>query len=1622
MGKSLGYGEITITNMTEPFTVMLTNEAQQFATDSNRKVVTAQSYYTDIIVMRGTQERTDYTIGNITANNRISVSKTAKRVTFSVSVGNVISADAGAITIPITLDGQTVNKTFSWSCTKQGIQGVKGEKGQDAKSITITPSAQIFKSTDGGNTFTPNQITITHTLQGDIIFGKWQYSINGGVSFTDVVSGQSGLTVDANKKLTVAKTSALFSDTVTMVTFRAVASDSSFYDTCSIAKLYDVTDIEIGGVNLIKNSNFANGIDKWIPTGITYAIEEDSTYGHHIKFSSSATGDIDHRLLARTDNNFIHIMNTTYTLSFYAKASSSTQLQSNVGAGANAYNYSLTTSWKKFSFTYTATSEGSLTFWAVEANKDIYLANIKLERGNKPTDYTVSPEDVQTAILSTKNEISSVSQIVDQNKKAIEQRVSKTTYDNDLKIIRDNVDKANDGINKWRYEIYPKSLFKSEDQSKYTADIFATNKNLTPSQTVLLDDTKLSTGMDYGDQHIAYALTFIKTSAKKDVSTKMFNDDGASLYVNGQLVVSRSGEYTNGQDISLPLAQGWNCIEVVLNEGVESEGFRFSTTLSSLSECQIMNCYYGTPIARQSRITNQLVQNTTDISGVTSTVQDVMTAVGNSGSITEFKSNYSKWKQNVDNIESRVGSTYVTKDDFDGLEIGGRNLIIGSSKADVNSNWKQNGWSGSFTTYSADERIYKLVANDGWHNARYTGLSEYIGQEVTISFKAKNISAETTAVDNYNLLISNETGTNPYSNSGNLIEGTITQDVWISLKATVTLNADGQIGIISKCSAEGKGYKTTWLIKDLKLEKGNKATDWTPAPEDVNGKIQNVESVATQTANKFSWLVKSGDSSSNFELTDRTATLVANAINLNGLVKFDGLSNDAKNKINKGADWVSNYGTNTNTMYNMVSKWANGAVSDSTKINGGLLETNTVLARSIAVGDFTNYCDDPRFEKGIYTGGGSFAISTEQKYVGTKSMKMRAGTKSFYSTLISQDFELSAGEKVYVEYYVYRNGADKNAGVSIASSASDYGEVVWDISGQRFATPDVADKTWTRISYIGTANRAGMWFAVFKLGSNDTLNGDWYLDNVTIRKMTTGQLIVDGAITADKIATDAIKSRNYISSGGTEGSFLNLADGTFDSKYLKWDSTGKLTATSGMIGRYKITDSYLATGSGATTAGMGGNQAFWAGNSESNDAPFRVGYNGKLVANGATLTTATVSGIITATDGRIGDLELKNGSLTGTGNYTDSDNATRTYTTVLSKKGLSIESIVGSDNSTKYTSKIMPDYIRFSDVDGECGLGTLGVRAETPTGRAIMTGDYMQLSYGGDNAELYFNVASGGMTIDYAPTSGASTTLSIGSGWDFSMFSVDGKSHYLRYNLYSTLESSLYFVVDGLRSTKNVSADGTFYEGGTSLSNKYAAKSHEHWYLKGGNYRVGVGSSTTRFCAYTSDGSGGANNTLYLGYGNALWKRVYAASATISTSDQRLKENIQSQDERYEKLFDNLQPVTYKWKGSDHDRVHTGFIAQQVKTAMDVAGLTTLDFGAFCYDNFYDDPEWKPSSTEGMTDRYSLAYEEFISLNTHMIQKTRKELSETNQEIINLKKENAELKETLKQIMKKLNM
>lgn len=2068
MGKTLGYGEITVANMTEPFTVMLTNEAQQFATDSNRKVTSAQSYYTDIIVIRGSQERTDYTIGNITSGSGITVSKNSKRVTFSVSAGTTIGADAGVIEIPITLDGQTVKKQFSWSCGKQGPQGVKGDpgtsvkitsksvtyqtstsgttaptgtwsttvptvnngqylwtkttvqysdgnkteaysvsykgtngtngtsvtvsktevtyqvsasgttaptgtwsttmpscdqgqylwtktyvkysdgkdttsysvsykgvdgekfafnmlretnqgskhwvnmgasgkysvesittedsinavklictepiasnewqfcdfsdyemlkslkasttytlsydiktnrsgkilhniktgggqkvffandiackvlgnetwehvslkmtsgttlpnldgqviymfgdalskvgysiiknlkltegiidtpwaphpedlegrgvsetvqyylatsqasgvtsstsgwstdittqkltadkkylwncyqtkysdgtsepistpkvigvygdKGQNAKNLTITPSSQYFKSTDGGKTFTPDTITIKPTIQGEINFGKWQYSIDGGVSFADVMSGQKGLMI-SNNVLTVSKDSSLYSDAVTMVTFRAVASDSSFYDTCSIAKIYDVSDIG-DGRNLLWNSNFAKTDEAITGTtnswglhtrGTNLVASIDTSTKHNgfntLKTVSAANGDKNSSndlewfawgISERTSDN-LHSKNQNYTLSFYAKASVTTDFI--VRWGYDAYGAdttrTLTTNWQKYEIKlHQATSAYSITIiFKLLTAGTVWFSEFKLEKGSSATGYSTAPEDLQTAILSTKSEISDVSLKVDNNKQAIEQRVEKTTYQQDLNLVKGDISKANEGLNKWRYEIYPKSLFASEYQGKSTMDVFAKNTNLTPSQSVLINDTDFGKSWAYGDNYIGYALTFVKFSAAKSIAITFKHDDGAHLYLNGKLI---GGDDTcntgSGESLTLSFIQGWNCLEVVLNEKSGGEYIGLGTTISAISECQLMNCYYGTPVARQSHITNQLVENTTNIDGVSGSVQKVMSTVGGSSKIDEFVNNYSTWKKKVDGIETRVGKTYVTKNDFDGLEIGGVNLFV-KSTASI-------GW------WISDTGV--LNANGGWGYSDYinvSGMKNYIASGFTnlgispatcfydsnktfisgvqstnqnsqdskrktlpIPSNAKYMRFSFMRVDIDTLKIEQGTKATAYSpapeddeiNGQNLVsnlpsnweqgtvtEGSTTGTTYANTKSSSAgsvrpkelIPVSGNITISTAYSNQSKKPIRHWIaaydvnknylgnnyvsnawnsfprtlnMKDakyiaimvgytdssaitpsdisqicLKIERGTSATPFTLAPEDVNGKIVNVETIANQTADKFSWIVKSGTSSSNFEITDRLMNLVSANINLDGIVSF---MNTAK-------------GDGRKNLYNLdYSSFENVASQEDAicyaKDNG---------VTSVGIDSSVSYDGDKSLKISYTTA--NLNSSTTPLYLGSSAnnygcVKIQAGKQYILSCYVKSDSTTglfmidiqghdtpdTKTDGLYLSNIDPRKLPGSSTGVNLST---DWQRAVCAIKVADNATGlywSVVPLIWGKPSSSSAPKTFNIWVDCIMLEEVDSISnepGTYILDKETIidggsvkADTITGNQILAGSITADKIATDAIKSRNYDSSGGTQGSFLNLGDGSFTSPNLSWDSNGNLiaknanlsgeiTATNGSIAGWTIISNKMyTTGSGKYTGigKYGSAYAFWAGatsNDNGNSAVFKVGHTGKLTA-----TDADITGTITATNGKIGRYDI-----------------TSTY--LMTNSGSNASGIggnqafwAGAEDSNSAPFRVGYDGVLWAEnaaIRGSIETGNLGDEGDTVS---IING-HIGIQGTSNNVEIY------------------STGFKFGIDGDYYLMSVSEGVKCYR-NLYATD-----FVADGWLYCSEVHSSGAVVIGADS----------ESFYWAHG-YQIARGTSWGGVCV------GDDSQQLRL-YGSSIW-----ASHSISTSDENLKENFTTLDQ-YENFYMNLNPIGFNYIGDyDGKKTHFGFGAHKTEDVLESEGYDADKFAVVTHRPLVQEDIEKRFGKDVEVDietEYGVSYTEFIALNTHMIQKTRRELTKVKQE------------------------
>lgn len=1862
MGKTLGYGEITVANVTESFTVMLTNEAQQFATDSNRKVTSAQSYYTDIIVIRGSQERTDYTIGNITSDSGITVSKSSKRVTFSVSADTTIGADTGVIEIPITLDGQTVKKQFSWSCGKQGPQGVQGndgnsfawnmlsetncgkkhwgtessggkysvedfitednidavklicteaistsnwsyvsfkdikmlkqlkpstkytlsydikanrsgvishsickgnisnfctntvvvsniignetwqhvsvvlttndlkttptdeilylgrnalskvgysiiknlkivegdidtpwspsqsdiegkgvaetvqyylatsqasgvtsstsgwstdittqkltadkkylwncyqtkysdgtsepistpkvigvygDKGQNAKNLTITPSSQYFKSTDGGKTFAPNTITIKPTIQGEISFGKWQYSIDGGVSFTDVASGQKGLTI-SNNVLAVSKDSSLYSDAVTMVTFRAVANDSSFYDTCSIAKIYDVSDI-------------GDGRNLWITRdNITLQACEKDKYIYTTTGTSSVCIGADGSSVGT--NTIALQTGTKYTISFVISSPSDvgdvmwyfcTALNGTGVKNYGGYAVKLVADENIVSQTITVdTSCDAAGFVIYNLPTDCIIKDIQVEKGSSPTGWTPAPEDVQTAILSTKSEIADVSLKVDKNKQAIEQRVEKTTYQQDLNLVKGDISKANEGLNKWRYEIYPKSLFASEYQGKSTMDVFAKNTNLTPSQSVLINDTDLSIAWNYAENYIGYALTFTKFSAAKSVAITFAHDDGAHIYLNGKLIGGSDAYNRNGESLTLGFVKGWNCIEVVVNEGGSTEGFTLGTTISALSECQLMNCYYGTPVARQSHITNQLVENTTNINGISTKVSKVTSVIGDNGeNFTSFKKDYSDFKQTMNGFKTTVGQTYVTKDDFNGLEIGGRNLLV---QKNITEGYLSTDGKGSFVGSGGGDQTSDWIDVSG---------NKYI----TIT------------------LYEDFTNTN---NSGRYCE----YDADKNCISTIDYNPRQKSSVIIELKSNTKYIRVTAIeckTRRYKIEKGNKATDWTPAPEDVNGKIVNATSIAQQAADKFSWIVKSGTSSSNFEITDKFMNLVSTNINLDGIVSF---MNTAK-------------GDGRKNLYNLdYSNFENVASQEDAicyaKDNG---------VTSVGIDSSVSYDGDKSLKISYTTA--NLNSSTTPLYLGSSAnnygcVKIQAGKQYILSCYVKSDSTTglfmidiqghdtpdTKTDGLYLSNIDPRKLPGSSTGVNLST---DWQRAVCAIKVADNATGlywSVVPLIWGRPSSSSAPQTFNVWVDCIMLEEVDSISnepGTYIFDNETIidggsikTDTITGNQILAGSITADKIATDAIKSHNYISSGGTQGSFLNLGDGSFTSPNLSWDSNGNLiaknanlsgeiTATDGSIGKFKITDQWLITGSGSTCAGLGGSgQAFWAGAENSTVAPFRVEYDGKLYANGA-----TISGDITATTGKIGDLTLKDGILTGTGSYsepyTEDDDGTVTstittnYITKLFGKGLTIDSTVkysDEDDVYSYKVSVLPDEISFTDGEeiGMLGAGGLQILQVNDNSDSYSSeANEVSLSSGASN--FYYTTPVNQTTDKYLhvcfSADGASFMASQGdkfNSFDIGYSSAKYSGNFAANKFVYTGNSLNYVECFEANDTTNVYFHSSGYysfrvnnEGNWSNETQSVYITEHGVSVPGqiGLYSQEMSNYVARYYIAGSTKSTAIGNNRYQTriYGSSVW-----ANKAVSTSDVRLKQDFQSLD-KFEDLYMQLQPVSFKYiDGYDksEDR-YFGLKAQPTEKLFEDMGENPDDYAMFNkFGIDHEDIKERIGYDVDFDEEHGLDYTNLITLNTHMVQKTRRELAE-------LQKENAELKDMLKTIVKKINM
>lgn len=1140
----------------------------------------------------------------------------------------------------------------------------------------------------------------------------------------------------------------------------ALSSAKSYADSA-------VDNIEVGGRNLVLDSiNFRYDSNFAGNARFSSIIVEDSSAlsGHHTEMTCTVSGTGGAYGYPLQNDTFDSI-GKTITISFYWKCNTERKLSIGIENGGT-FNETVSTDWKKITKTYVPyRNYYAMVWYARESQWNVgdvlYIRDLKIEFGNKATDWTPAPEDTQSQI--------------------------------------DNI------------------------------------TEITTSHT-----TSIST-------------------MQGQISSLISED--TTIKGNYNALLSRYNATVNTVD----------SMKTTIGE--------HTTILNSQNDS----------IAAVTTKANTIESN---LAGTTQTVSEVKSnLVGTQERVTKVETS-------LTGLTTRVSSTETN---LANLEIGGRNLLWNSGTATAIHDSGE--WNAHGCTATTETRNNCLVSrvNSEWNGYQFN-LKKIIERYNLVNGDILTYSIDVKMDEPIGILFVN----NYYADNKNCGGGIstvyywdekyFTIGKWERLSFTFKITQDILDKIATDTYKQGvrtafESMKATSVGKYVyfacpKLERGTKATDYTPAPEDVNQQITAAETIASQTADKFEWIVKGGDSSSNFTLTDRVADLVADRINFNGLVKFSGLNTDLQNTINN----------KTNVSYLSLSSGGNNQACwkiVTIKISGNYINQDIIIG--------VNHRDHGYTECRI-----------QFKNAGNPD----PGLASFRQTgRPSKCWRIIKTANSTWELYLYK------------TDSWDGGNVVKYINP--YHTTDNVSVTWSGENA--------------DLPSGTTTTEQMIADQTTIDGgiITTGYISADriaaDSITADKIATDAIKSRNYIYSGGTQGSFLNLGDGSFTSPNLSWDSNGNLiaknanlsgqiTATKGSIGKYEITDQWLITGSGSTATGIGGNQAFWAGAEDSNSAPFRVGYDGKFVSS-----NADISGKITATEGKIGKYEITDTYLkTGSG---------------------STCSGIGSD---------------------DCAFWAGGTNSKDSNFVVLYGGSVLvnNLECNDRNSNDALAITNGTLYIQSDNNSAflSSTGFEFEWGGDYRILSVgDGVKCYR--NLYAT----------------DFIADGWIYN---APGGHYTWKDRNDAYISCGNYN-----NTNNVYYYAGYHAFYVNGDSGSGMMYIETSGVSSRKGFRNSSDERIKKDFRHFDDDFINSYMQLEPIKYRFKDDTDNSYHIGFKAQNVNSVLNDYGKSHNEQFGICATHHID-PEYaeKTYGENNMTEVYTLAYDELIGANTFMIQKTRKDL------------------------------
>ena len=457
-----------------------------------------------------------------------------------------------------------------------------------------------------------------------------------------------------------------------------------------------------------------------------------------------------------------------------------------------------------------------------------------------------------------------------------------------------------------------------------------------------------------------------------------------------------------------------------------------------------------------------------------------------------------------------------------------------------------------------------------------------------------------------------------------------------------------------------------------------------------------------------------------------------------------------------------------------------------------------------------------------------------------------------------------------------------------------------------------------------------------------------YSQGSTVMSVTSSGLSVEGTIdaTSGTLSDLYILGRLYFGDAGEYFFDPNYNNGSWYIYLPKFrvDDTsayfsGTLQSPGGNIGGFTISTSAIyktKTTYSNTTAGV------------------YVGTDG--IGLGAGTFYVTSAGALTSTSGNIGGFTISSAAIYKT---------KTAYSNTTSGVYIGTDGI-GLGAGTFYVTSAGALTATSATITGAITATSGSVQNMTVTGRLYFgknSAYYIDANYNDSSYYIYLP----GFRVDDASGAVFSGKLSAASGsFSGTITATGGKIGSLNISDGGLLYGSV--------STDNVATGVKINTAGIwAKEGHFSQGSFGYWFLSSSGYFWALYNRSLDIYLKSSGPT--------LGSSSASWASVITSAN--SSSDARIKRDIAPLSEKYESFFDNLTPRSFRYIDGTSGRYHTGFVAQEVVSALGKAGLTTKDFAGAVL--------WCPGTED---ECWHLRKDEFVALNTWEIQKLKKRIKE----------------------------